>query len=62
MKKWTLIIIFALLVISLTACGAPEEVDVEVALRVAETQTKMAWEASVESAQQTAEVEPSSET
>lgn len=57
MKKWFLIILLSLLLLVLSACGAPEEVDVEVALRVAETQTKMAWEASVESAQLTAEAE-----
>jgi len=61
MKKRTIIIILALLVISLSACGPPEEVDVEVALRVAETQTKAAWEAQVESAQLTAEAGSSPE-
>ncbi len=58
MKKWILIMILSLFVLTLSACGPADEVDVEVSLRVAETQTKMAWEAAVESAQQTAEADP----
>lgn len=61
MKKWALIIIFSLVLITISACSPTEEAAVEVALRVAETQTKMAWEAQVESAQLTAEAEASPE-
>jgi len=55
MKKWSPILILVLLVIFLSACGGADEIEDEVALRVAETQTKQAWEEEVESVQQTAE-------
>lgn len=61
MKKWPIIIILSLFVVSLAACGAPDTIEDEVALRVAETQTKQAWEAQVESAQLTAEAEASAQ-
>lgn len=55
MKKWSFIICISLLLFSLSACGEPEGIEDEVALAVAQTQTKQAWEESVESVQQTAE-------
>lgn len=58
MKKWPIILLLSLFVISLAAC-APDKIEDEVALRVAETQTKQAWEAQVESVQLTAEAESS---
>lgn len=58
MKKWSVMIVLALFVVLLSACGAPEDIEDEVAEAVAATQTKRAWEAAVESAQQTAEAEP----
>lgn len=61
MKKWSLLLILILIMIPLASCGPKDVIDDEVALHVAETQTKMAWEAEVESAQQTAEAEPSPE-
>ena len=61
MKKWTLIIMISLAILMLSACGPKDDASIEVALRVAETQTKMAWEAQVEAAQLTAEAEASPE-
>ena len=57
MKKWQLVLIPMLLTALLAACGPSVDYDDEVSQRVAETQTKQAWEASVEAAQLTAEAE-----
>ena len=61
MKKWSIFIIPLVLVLAVSACAPSTEYDDEVALRVAETQTKQAWEASVEEAQLTAEAESSAQ-
>jgi hypothetical protein len=59
MKRILICITLAILVIALSACGESEGIEDEVAIRVAQTQTKQAWEASVESVQQTSEAGPS---
>lgn len=61
MKKWSALVIPFVLVLLLAACRPSTEYDDEVALRVAETQTKQAWEAAVEAAQLTAEAESSAQ-
>lgn len=57
MKKWPAILVILGLLALLAACGPSVDYDDEVSQRVAETQTKQAWEASVEAAQLTAEAD-----
>jgi hypothetical protein len=59
MKKWSIVLCIVIILLIVSGCSEPEGIDDEVAIRVAQTQTKQAWEASVASVQQTAEAEGS---
>ncbi len=59
MKHRSVLILLSVCILILSGCGAPEDIEDEVAEAVAATQTRQAWEAAVESAQLTAEAEES---
>lgn len=62
MKKLALFLLMTILLGSLSACGGKAgESDQDIAQSVAATQTKMAWEASVETARQTEEAAAAAE-